>query len=180
MIPSLHLRVILLALALCGAVDTRTLELHGCTATLERLQALPGFRLSVKIGGVQARNSRHIPYQVYRFELADVNNDGSTDVMLGVVKRTHFDPVPRKRLFVYRVSSEGIVPLWLGSRVCRSLVDFRPIRVDGKTHVMTVERTARGGYSNGIYRWQGFGLELIRYINKETDYETASNELRTR
>jgi hypothetical protein len=142
-------------------------------ASLEPLSVLPGYRLSVTMEAYARPLQLHIPYPVYRFDAADVNADGSTDILVGVIKKTHFDPVERRRLFIYRITDNGIAPLWLGSRVCRELVDFRATREGTATRVLTIERTAQGMYCNGLYMWHSFGLELIRYSTNGVPYGIA-------
>jgi hypothetical protein len=152
---------------------TDVIALPSGTASLEPLATLPGYRLSVTTHQGAHAFRHHIPYPVYRFDAADVNNDGSTDILVGVIKKTHFDPVERRRLFIYRITGDGIVPLWLGSRVCMELVDFRATREGNETRVLTIERTKQGAYCNGLYTWHGFGLELIRYSTISVSYDTA-------
>lgn len=142
-------------------------------ASLEKLSALPGYRLTVTASGHSSPLQLHVPYPVYRLDAGDVNNDGSTDILVGVIKSTHFDPEFKRRLFVYRITEEGIAPLWLGSRVCRELVDFRSLREGTATQVLTIERDKQGMYCNGLYVWQDFGLTLIRYSNNSVSYDTA-------
>src|SRR5438132_1568996 len=62
-------------------------------------------------------------YPVYHFEVGDINGDGRKEILLGVIKTTHFDPVSKKRLFIYKFDKTKIRPLWMGSRVQNELVD---------------------------------------------------------
>lgn len=142
-------------------------------ALLEKLHALPGYKLSVKTDGKDASIDLHVPFPVYRFDAGDVNNDGNIDILLGVIKPTHFDPENRRRLFIFQIDRERLAPLWLGSRVCLELMDFHCIRQGTITMILTIERDKRGTFCNGLYRWQDFGLELVRYSNNEASYDTA-------
>jgi hypothetical protein len=151
----------------------RTIRFSTGSATLQKLNAVPGYRLSFASDRSGREYSLHIPYPVYRFDIGDVNNDGNPDILLGVVKSTHFDPVVRRRLFLYKTGARGIQPLWLGSRVCLPLVDFRCVRQGTVSRVMTIEQDSNGRYCNGFYKWHDFGLELVHYTNRKTDYDTA-------
>jgi hypothetical protein len=152
---------------------SRTISFSSGSTSLTKLDALPGYRLTFKSRQTEREQNLHIPFPVYRFDVGDVNNDGNTDILLGVSKTTHFDPVVRRRLFVYRTGAGGLQPLWLGSRVCLALVDFRCIRHRAMTMVMTIEQEQDGQYCNGLYKWHDFGFELVQFINRETDYATA-------
>jgi len=172
---------LLTAVLLCGVYgDASPLERHAGLivfpsgiASLEKLRALPGYRLTVTAAGHHGPLQLYVPYAVYRLDAADVNNDGSTDILLGVIKRTHFDPELKRRLFFYRIGANGLTPLWLGSRVCQDLVDFRPVCDGQATHVLTIEKDKQGMYCNGLYVWHDFGLELITYSNNGASYDTA-------
>lgn len=109
-------------------------------------------------------------YQPYRFGTSDVDRDGRTDILVGLIKTTEFDPHEKKRLFILRVDDGQIRPLWLGSKVCQQLIDFKA-SADGV--VKTIEKTKTGNYAIGHYKWQGFGLTLIEYVSNEKPYDEA-------
>jgi hypothetical protein len=140
---------------------------------LEKLHAMPGYRLTLNAPGRIPSAGLHIPFPVYRLDAGDIRNDGTIDVLLGVIKSTHFDPEVKRRLFILQCSSSGFSPVWLGSRVCRNLVDFHTVREGERTCIMTIEQNRHHAFCNGLYRWQGFGLELISYTNEHTDYDTV-------
>ncbi len=141
--------------------------------SLEKLHAMAGYRLTLKTPGRNPSTGLHIPFPVYRLDAGDVRNDGTFAVLLGVVKPTHFDPEVKRRLFILQCTSSGFRPLWLGSRVCRTLVDFHTVHEGNTTYILTIEQDRHRAFCNGLYRWQGFGLELISYTNQNTDYDTA-------
>ena len=66
-----------------------------------------------------------LPYPTYAFATADVDGDGLVDALVGVIKPTRFDPRNAPRLFVFRNVHGRIRPLWLGSRLCGELHNFR-------------------------------------------------------
>lgn len=146
-------------------------------ATLQKLNYSKGYRLSIMSSDKRNSDELHVPYPVYRFEIGDLNHDGKTDILLGVIKSTHFDPKVTKRLFALRIDSGQIRPLWLGSKVCQNLVDFKVIDAMGKTSILTIEQSNEGTFSNGLYEWEDFGLRLVRYINENLNYAQALNIL---
>lgn len=145
--------------------------------SLEGLSQLSGYRLSVVPNSKSSTDELHVPYPVYRFEIGDLNRDGKTDILLGVIKSTHFDQRVIKRLFALRIDSGQIRPLWLGSKVCQNLVDFKAIDAKGRTSILTIEQSNDGTFSNGIYEWEDFGLRLVRYANENLNYAQALNNL---
>jgi hypothetical protein len=136
---------------------------------LEPLTVNKGFRLTLYQD--HAISDRTIfKYQYYKLDTADVDRDGHTDILLGIIKSTEFDPVEKKRLFILRVDNGQLRPLWLGSKVCQELIDFKTI---GDGVVQTFERTKNGKYAVGNYKWQSFGLALINYKHNEIQFDDA-------
>jgi hypothetical protein len=150
-------------------VGSSTVEVQ---ARLRELTHLKGYRLSLLKDG-QMADELHLPYDVYRFEAADVNSDGRTDILVGVIKSTHFDREVSKRLFALEVDEGHIRPLWLGSRVCQKLVDFKPIVRNGVVLIYTIEDAGNRTFSNGLYEWNDFGLRLFTYEKKNVSYLEA-------
>lgn len=142
-------------------------------ASLEKLSNLAGYRLQVYNSVTKNTNDLHVKYPVYRFDTADVDMDGKTDILLGVIKSTHFDPVLKNRLFIIRVDEGRPRPLWLGSKVCLNLVDFRPVKGGRQARIKTLEKDNEGNYLTGYYRWDNFGLVLEEYTERNMDYLTA-------
>ncbi len=112
-----------------------------------------------------------LPFPVYRFETADVNGDGSTDAIVGVIKSTRYDPVVRRRVFVFKNYRGHVRPLWLGSRLGQPVVDFRFMARDGVLRVLETERS--GLFLVAEYRWRAFGMEFVRYLGREMTEENG-------
>ncbi len=110
---------------------------------------------------------RYIPYH---FDTADVNHDGRTEILIGLIKPTEFDPQQKKRLFILRVDENQLRPLWLGSKVCQELINFRSLH---NGDLQTMERTSHGNYALGNYYWQSFGLTLRNYTHNEITLDEA-------
>ena len=58
-----------------------------------------------------------LPYPVYRLETGDVDGDGNTDALVGVIKGTRFHPEKGRRLFIFKNHHGLVRPLWLGSKL---------------------------------------------------------------
>lgn len=129
-----------------------------------------GFKLSLTHPEGDLSDRAIFNYPWYKLDTADVNHDGRTEILVGVIKTAEFDPKENRRLFIIRIDDGELRPLWLGSKVCQQLVDFRSLP-DGI--IKTLEKTPEGHYAVGIYEWQSFGLSLIRYIDNNKPYGEA-------
>lgn len=112
-----------------------------------------------------------LPFPVYRFETGDVNGDGSADAIVGVIKTTRYDPVLRRRVFIFKNYRGLVRPLWLGSRLGQPVVDFHFVASDGVLRV--VEEESSGLFLVADYRWRSFGMEFVRYLGRELTEEQA-------
>ena len=93
-----------------------------------------------------------LPYPVYQFQTGDVDGDGKTDAMVGVIKSTRYFPA-----------------LWLGSRLGGILQDFR--YVDGL--IRSLETTTDNRYVVAEYQWEHFGMSFRRFLAKNVSREEA-------
>lgn len=109
-----------------------------------------------------------LPYPVYQFTTGDVDGDGSTDALVGVVKATRYYPMGR-RLFIFKNYKGHVRPLWMGSKLGGALQDFR--FTDGR--VRSLEASANGLYAVAEYEWAGFGLRFVRFLVPPTAREKA-------
>jgi len=114
-------------------------------------------------------NGWRLPYPVYQFQTGDVDGDGRTDAMVGVVKATRFYREKGRRLFIFKQVNGKARPLWLGSKLGGTLQDFR--FVDGR--IRALETTLDGYYVVAEYKWGGFGMVFDRYLVKKTNHQTA-------
>ena len=114
-------------------------------------------------------NGWRLPYPIYQFQTGDIDGDGRTDAIVGVVKGTRFYPEKARRIFIFKDVNGKARPLWLGSKLGGELEDFR--YVDGK--IRALERTADGQYVVSDYVWGGFGMTFDHYIIKGVNREPA-------
>lgn len=138
--------------------------------TFQKLSTTSGFKVLLKKESGEIADYKIFKYKPYRFDTADVNRDGSTEIIVGLIKHVRFDSVSRKRLFILRIDDYHIRPMWMGSKVCQDLVDFK---VAGNGMIQTVEKTRSGKYAIGSYYWESFGLTLERYLENEISYDDA-------
>lgn len=110
-----------------------------------------------------------LPYPVYRLETGDVDGDGNTDALEGVIKGTRFHPEKGRRLFIFKNHHGLVRPLWLGSKLGGRLIDFR--FTDGR--IRSLEAASDNIYVVAEYEWDGFGPAFYRYIVRNADEQTA-------
>lgn len=172
--------VVLLLLSSCASAPEQTLpdrkvltindRYFQGKALFQRLTSRTGFKLSLLNAAGEQLDQAVFPYAPYQLDTADVDKNGRTDILVGLIKSTTFDPIEKKRLFILRIDDGQIRPLWLGSKVCQELVNFKTL--EGGI-VQTLEKTKAGNYAIGRYTWQSFGLILINYVHNEKSFEDA-------
>lgn len=156
---------ILLAVLFCGCNHS------GQTNVVLQKQTNSQYTLVATTGNYT--NQWKLPYPVYRFITADINNDGNTDILVGLIKTTRFDTIPRKRLFIYKLVDGCIRPMWLGSRVGQPLIDFSVSQFNGYNVIRTAEYEHNGNCLVAEYKYQKFGIKFIRYIERNISPEKA-------
>ena len=114
-------------------------------------------------------NEWRLPYPVYQFQTGDVDGNGQTDCMVGVIKKARFHREKARRLFIFKQVKGKVRPLWLGSRLGGTLHDFR--YVDG--YVRCLETYGDSLWAVTDYQWDKFGMDFARYIVKDANEDTA-------
>ena len=114
-----------------------------------------------------------LPYPVYRFCTGDMDGDSVIDAIVGVEKTTRYDPVVRKRVFMFRNLEGKVRPLWMGSRLGRPVVDFNVVQVDGETRLRSIEKEQSGKFLVAEYKWSSFGVEFIRYLCRDFELDDS-------
>ena len=119
-----------------------------------------------------------LPYPVYQFQTGDVDGDGSTDCMVGVIKPTRYYPTPARRLFIFKNFRGHVRPLWMGSKLGGILKDFRFLPDTEGGIIRAVESTTDGLFVVAEYRWQGFGMGFERFLAVKVSEEEADRVFR--
>jgi hypothetical protein len=135
------------------------------------------FATSYEKGNLIQTSTWPFGYEVFMLDTGDVNNDHATDMLVGVIKKTRFDSICRKRIFIFKLVDGNIRPLWLGSRVSQPLEDFRFYNCKPYSIIRTMELERDNTFLIAEYHWQGFGLAFIRYLAREVSYKKATHIL---
>jgi hypothetical protein len=140
---------------------------------VEKIEKIDKYRIAI-IDSVTGR-SDHIftPYDVFEMETGDVNHDGRTDICIGIIKPTPFDPVLKKRLFIFQIDRDYIRPLWLSSRLVRPLEEFTVLNDKDGCRIRTIERANPDLFCISEYRWESFGLTFIKILSDSLHYPDA-------
>jgi hypothetical protein len=137
------------------------------------------FAISYEKGNEIQTNTWPFAYEVFRLDTGDINNDNTADILVGVIKKTRFDSICRKRIFIFKLVDGYIRPLWLGSRVSQPLEDFRVCKGNPYNIIRTMELERDNSFLVAEYHWQGFGLAFIRYLARELSYKKATHIFKT-
>jgi len=108
----------------------------------------------------------HLPYSVFKIDIADIDMNGKIDICIGVIKKTRYDPYHKKRLFLFQLIDGNIRALWLGSRLSKPLVTFKVVNKDGINIIRTIEEEENSNYLVAEYKWYSFGLQFISYLGR--------------
>ncbi len=121
---------------------------------------------------LDSKKAWKIDYPVYHWEIADVDNDGCDEILVGVTKTTRFDPNPGKRLFIFKLFDGHIRPKWMGSRLSKPLVTFKAIGHD-KTFILSLEEDGENEFLIAYYEYGEFGLEFVSYLHRKLSENSA-------
>lgn len=107
----------------------------------------------------------------WKVQTADIDGDGIKEISISVYKKSKFHPVMAKRPFLYNWNGRDITPKWRGSRLSRPFEDyiFSDIDRDGLDELLSVELLRDGSKVISLYKWTGFGFELIAESDRYPD-----------
>ena len=160
---------------------TKTIKIEDAffrgTVTVEKIEKLDKYRISIFNSITRGSDRIYTPYEVFEMETGDVNRDGKTDICIGIIKPTPFDPVLKKRLFIFQIDRDYIRPLWLSSRLVNPLEEFRVCNSKGGCTIRAMERQNKGLYCIHEYRWESFGMSYMRTLNDSLSFTRAQETL---
>lgn len=125
-----------------------------------------------------------LSYPVYQFQVGDIDGDGSTDAMVGVIKKTRFHRDFGRRLFIFKNYHGLIRPLWMGSKLGGRLVDFKITKKTERNKeqelcpviIRALETGADSLYTIADYRWEGFGLVFDQFVERNINQKDKAYE----
>ena len=145
--------------------------------TVEKIKKLNKYRISIINSKTGLSDRIYTPYDVFEMETGDVNGDGKTDICIGIIKPTPFDPVLKKRLFIFQIDRGYIRPLWLSSRLVNPLEEFKVCYHKKRCTIQAIERQTKDLYCIHEYRWESFGMSFIKELNDSLSYSDAHIQL---
>jgi len=140
---------------------------------VEKIGKLNKYRITIFDSLTGVSDHIYTPYEVFEMETGDVNHDGKTDICIGIIKPTPFDPVLKKRLFIFQIDRDYIRPLWLSSRLVRPLEEFRVLNINNECRIITIEKVNTDLFCINEYKWESFGMTFIRTIKDSLDHSKA-------
>jgi hypothetical protein len=141
---------------------------------VEKIEKINKYKLSIVNSTTGICNGIYTPYEIFQLETGDVNFDGKTDICIGIIKPTPFDSALKKRLFIFQIDRDYIRPLWLSSRLVRTLEEFVVCKNnEGQCSIRTIERQNKNMYCINEYRWESFGMSFIKELKDSLSYSKA-------
>jgi hypothetical protein len=131
---------------------------NGKTAVIKKLQS--GTHLLTLYNQTDTSNTVSLYGRLSEIEISDINNDGITDVLLGISKKVYFDPVVKKRINIYTYQNQNLQPLWLGTKFIHDIESFYVKRTNNSNFLITFEIDNKGNRYQGTYKWDHFGFAL--------------------
>lgn len=144
---------------------------------VEKIEKLDKYRIAIFDSLTGLSDRIYTPYEVFEMETGDVNHDGRTDICIGIIKPTPFDPVFKKRLFIFQIDRDYIRPLWLSSRLVRPLETFAVLTNDEGCRIRTIEKENSEMFCINEYKWESFGMTFIKTRNDSLNHSDAQSLL---
>jgi hypothetical protein len=144
---------------------------------VEKIAKLDKYSITIFDSLTGGSDRIYTPYDVFEMKTGDVNNDGRTDICIGIIKPTPFDPVLKKRLFIFQIDRDYIRPLWLSSRLVRPLEEFVVLSNEEGCRIRTIERENTDMFCINEYKWESFGMTFIKTRNDSLHYPDAQSLL---
>lgn len=140
---------------------------------IEKIEKLNKYKLSIFNSKTGEGDHIYIPHDVFHMEVGDINHDGRTDICMGIIKPTPFDPALKKRLFIFQIDRDYIRPLWLGSRLVYPIEKFKIYKESDKFTIKTIERQNIDLFCINEYQWESFGMSFLKTHKDSLTYSKA-------
>jgi hypothetical protein len=144
---------------------------------VEKIEKLDKYRITIFDSLTGVSDHIYTPYEVFEMETGDINQDGRTDICIGIIKPTPYDPVLKKRLFIFQIDRDYIRPLWLSSRLVRPLEKFAVLTNANGCMIRTIEKENTEMFCINEYKWESFGMTFIKTRNDSLNYSDAQSLL---
>lgn len=117
-------------------------------------------------------NTINLNGELSELQIADINNDDNSDILLGISKKVNFDPIIKKRINVFSYQNKNLQPLWLGTKFIYEINEFDIMKIDDYNYLTTIETDEENNSYQGIYKWDNFGFALkkLNKINTNENY----------
>jgi hypothetical protein len=119
------------------------------------------------------KDSVFLKYAVYALQSADINNDGKTDICIGISTPKNSENKTEKTFFVLEIHEGHIRPLMPQAALDKPLETFRVFCRNEKSIIRTIEKENNNTFSVGEYEWENNKLKLLTYKGKNLDLEKA-------
>jgi hypothetical protein len=118
-----------------------------------------------------------LDYPIYNFQIGDIDNNGLTDIGVGVIKSCIFDKIVRKRPFFFKLENGYITKLWMGTNLSHPLDNFKIIKEKNISYLRSIEFEKDNKYLVAQYIWNGFGFRFCNYLSREISLNKANKLL---
>lgn len=105
----------------------------------------------------------------WKIRLADIDGDGSKEILTAVRKTTHFDKHKKNRMFIFNFTDGKLIKKWTGSQIAGTWEDFIAgdfVSIKGN-ELIFISRTELGERVS-VYYWYDFGFLMLA---ESKDYE---------
>ncbi len=110
-------------------------------------------------------NSITLHGRLSEIRIADIDNNGSEDVILALRKKVKFDPTYKKRINIFSYRNGNLQPLWLGTKFIHDIISFDVLKTECKNYLSTLESDSANHFYKRVYEWDNFGFALKKSYN---------------